>query len=83
MKSEDVEKICELNLEYLYLGALISSDNILTIQDAEEGLKKIEDTEKAVDESSLSAKKKMELKGFLERGRNILNGDIERFKKLT
>ena len=83
MKGEDIEKICELNLEYLYLGSLISSDNIMTIQDAEEGLKKIEGTEKAVDESSLSAKKKMELKGFLERGRNILNGDIERFKKLA
>lgn len=83
MKSEDIEKICELNLEYLYLGALISSDNILTIQDAEEGLKKIEDAEKAVDESSLSAKKKIELKGYFEKAKNILNGDIERFKKLT
>ena len=80
MTSKIIEEICENGLEYLYLASLITSDNILSIEDAEKALEEVEKGENAVKESNLTNEKKEEFYTFFKKARNILNGDIERFK---
>ena len=81
ISSKIIEEICEGGMEYLFLASLISSDNILTVEDAENGLKNIEKSEKAVKDANIPNKKKEEFNTFFEKARNILKGDIKRFKK--
>lgn len=80
MTSKIIEEICDNGLEYLYLASLITSDNILSIEDAEKALEEVEKGENAVKESNLTNEKKEEFYTFFNKARNILNGDIERFK---
>ena len=81
ISSKIIEEICEGGMEYLFLASLISSDNILTVEDAENGLKNIEKSEKAVKDASIPNEKKEEFYTFLKKGKVILLGDIKRFKK--
>lgn len=81
ISSKIIEEICEGGMEYLFLVSLISSDNILTVEDAENGLKYIEESEKAVKNANIPNKKKEEFNTFFGKARNILKGDIKRFKK--
>lgn len=78
---EIIETICESKMEYIFLASLISSDNILTIEDAEKSLQEIDDAENAVKESNLSDEKKDEFRDFFRKGREILKSDIEIFEK--
>ena len=78
--SKIIEEICTNGLEYLYLASLITSDNILSIEDAEKALEEVEKGENAVKESNLTNEKKEEFYTFFNKARNILNGDIEHFK---
>ena len=80
MTSKIIEEICTNGLEYLYLASLITSDNILSIEDAEKALEEVEKGENAVKESNLTNEKKEEFYTFFKKARNILNGDIEHFK---
>ena len=76
-----LDAICESKLEYLFLASLISSDNILTTEDAKKSLKYIDSVEKALEDATISDEKKEEFRNYIEKGRNILNKDIERFNK--
>ena len=76
-----IDAICESKLEYLFLASLISSDNILTAKDAKKSLKYIDSVEKALEDATISDEKKEEFRNYIEKGRNILNKDIERFNK--
>jgi hypothetical protein len=76
-----LDAICESKLEYLFLASLISSDNILTIKDAKKSLKYIDSVEKALEDATISDEKKEEFRDYIEKGRNILNKDIEQFNK--
>ena len=76
-----IDAICESKLEYLFLASLISSDNILTTEDAKKSLKYIDNIEKALEDATISDEKKEEFRNYIEKGRNILNKDIERFNK--
>ena len=76
-----IDAICESKLEYLFLASLISSDNILTTNDAKKSLKYIDSVEKALEDATISDEKKEEFRDYIEKGRNILNKDIERFNK--
>jgi len=69
------------SLEYLYLVSLISSDNILTKEDAEKSLKIINETFNAIDESTVSEDKKQEMRDYLNKGIDIIKQDIEYFEK--
>ena len=68
-------------MEYFYIVSLISSDNILTMEDAERGLKKIENGEKAVEGANISDEKKQEFYKYFKKCKKILKQDINRFKK--
>lgn len=81
ISKEIIETICESKMEYIFLASLISSDNILTIEDAEKSLQEIDDAENAVKESNLSDEKKDEFRDFFRKGREILKSDIEIFEK--
>ncbi len=81
ISKEIIETICESKMEYIFLASLISSDNILTIEDAEKSLQEIDDAENAVKESNLSDEKKDEFRDFFRKGREILKSDIEFFGK--
>lgn len=81
MDSKGIELLCENQLEYLFLVSLISSDNILTLEDAENRLKNIDEAEAALKEANVPEKKKKEIEKYLAKGRRILKGDIEEFKK--
>lgn len=76
-----LDAICESKLEYLFLASLISSDNILTTKDAKKSLKYIDSVEKALEDATISDEKKEEFRDYIEKCRNILNKDIERFNK--
>ena len=78
----DIDIICRNSeTKYMFLASLISSDNILTIKDAEKSLSFISQIEKALDTASISDAEKDEIKKYLEKGKSILNADIERFKE--
>lgn len=79
--SKEIEVLCNINMEYFYLASLISNDNILSIEDAENGLKDIEIAENAVKEANISEDKKKEFYKYFKKGKKILNQDIENFKK--
>lgn len=78
----DIDIICRnKEIKYMLLVSLISSDNILTIEDAEKSLSFISQIEKALDTASISDAEKDEIKKYLEKGKSILSADIERFKE--
>jgi len=79
--SEEIELLCKMKMQYFYLASLISSDNILTIKDAEDGLKNIERGEKAVEGANISEERKNEFRDYFKKGREILENDIKRFKE--
>ena len=76
-----IDAICESKLEYLFLASLISSDNILTTEDAKKSLKYIDSVEKALEDATITEEKKEEFRNYIEKGRDILKKDIERFNK--
>ena len=79
---KDIDKICETKeLKYLFLAALISSDNATTKEEAERNLEFISSFENALDDSTVSNDEKEEIRNFLKKGKEILNADIERFKE--
>ena len=78
--SEEIELLCHINMEYFYLGTLISSDNIDTIEDVEKKLRCIKHGEDAVRNAKISEKKKEEFFNYFEKAKDILKGDIERFR---
>ena len=55
---EALEAICRNGLEYMLMVSIISSDNIITIKDAEEAIDTINSLEKAVEASALDSEKK-------------------------
>jgi len=67
-------------IRYLFLVSLISSDNILTIEDAEANLARIDEVETAVNAGDLSDELEKEIRKYIKDGRKILNQDIESFK---
>ena len=75
-----IDEITGNGLEYMFLVSMISSDNILTIEDAEKSLEEIENVEKALPLTSIPNNKKEEFEEYIKKGRKILNADIERFK---
>ena len=78
--AEFIDEITGNGLEYMFLVSMISSDNILTIEDAEKSLEEIENVEKALPFTSIPNNKKEEFEEYIKKGREILNADIERFK---
>ena len=79
---QDIDKICEnKELKYLFLAALISSDNTTTKEEAERNLEFISSFENALNNSTVSNDEKEEIRNFLKKGKEILNADIERFKE--
>ena len=79
--SEEIEILCRINMEYFYLGSLISSDKILTIEDAKKGLEYIGNGEKAVENAKISDEKKKEFYNYFKKAKRILRHNIEEFKK--
>lgn len=67
------------SIKYLFLVSLISSDNILSIEDAEKALALIDDVESAINEGDVSDDIKKEVEKYIINGRKILKQDIERF----
>lgn len=78
--AELIDEITGNGLEYMFLGSMISSDNIRTIEDAEKSLESIENVEKALPLTVISNDKKKEFEEYIKKGKEILNADIERFK---
>jgi len=68
-------------MENLFLVSLISSDNILTKEDAEKSLKMIDNIEKALEFTTIDDSKKYYFEEYIENGRKILKRDIEQFNK--
>ena len=81
LTGKDIDIICQHNFEYQFMVSLISSDNINSIKDAEKSLDFINEVENALKTASISESKKMEFRKYIKQGREILNADIERFKK--
>lgn len=67
---------------YMMLGSIISADNVLTIEEAEEGLSFLTLFESELNCSDKTQEEKDKLLEFVQQGRQILNRDIEHFKKI-
>ena len=80
--SDDIELLCKINEERFYFDTLLNTDNILSLEDAEEKLKRIEKEKKAVEKAKISPNKKKEFNIFFEKGESIMRDKIEQFKKL-
>lgn len=65
----------------MLLGSLISSDNILTIKDAKNKLKKLKEIEKALKSADITEEKQNEIKEYVEKGKEILNKNIENIRE--
>lgn len=76
-----IDEITGNGLEYLLLTSMISSDNINSIEDAENSLKQINEIERALPHTNIPEDKVEEYKRFIKKGKNILNNDIKRFKE--
>ena len=81
MEAKIIEEICKKGLEYAMLGSLISSDNILTEVDAYGALEAIHEVETALYDANIDEDKKREIRKFLNKGKDILVADIQRFKE--
>ena len=51
--SEDIELLCKINEERFYFDILLNTDNILSLEDAEEKLKRIEREEKEIEKAKI------------------------------
>ena len=78
---EALEVVCRNGLEFMLMVSIISSDNIRTVKDVENALSTIDSLETAVETSALNNEKKEWFKEQIKKGKDILNGDIERLKK--
>lgn len=78
MDKEFVKELCQNGLEYMFLGSLISSDNIITKKDATDMLNHVLDFEQALNESDLDKTKKDELANYILKAKEILNNDISK-----
>ena len=81
LTGKDIDILCQYNFEHQFMVSLISSDNINSIKDAEKSLDFMNEVENALKTASISELKKMEFIKFINKGKEILNADIERFKK--
>ena len=73
-----IEEICEQGLEYLILGGLISADANMTDEDREENINSLEGFKNAIKESSLDDNKKTQLIEYAEKGKEILQNELEK-----
>jgi hypothetical protein len=78
MDKEFVKELCQNGLEYMFIGSLISSDNIITKKDATDMLNHVLDFEQALNESDLDKTKKDELANYILKAKEILNNDISK-----
>ena len=76
-----VEEICESEMLYLVLVSMISSDNILTKEDAEKSLVEADEFEEATKKADIPDDKREFIMEHLKKAREILNADIERFEE--
>lgn len=67
---------------YMMLGSIISADNVMTIEEAEEGLSFLCLFEQELQNSDKTQEEKDKLLEFVEKGKQILNQDIEHFKTI-
>ena len=81
LTGKDIDIICHNNFEHQFMVSLISSDNVNSIKDAEKSLDFINEVENALKTASISESKKMEFSEYINKGKEILNAEIERFKK--
>jgi hypothetical protein len=81
LTGKDIDIICQHNFEYQFMVSLISSDNINSIEDAEKSLDFLNEVENALKTASISESKKTEFIKYIKKGKEILNADIENFKK--
>lgn len=80
---ELIEELAKDEMVYsLFFVSLISSDTILTIEDAEISMEILEETDKAIDEADITDELKKKFKNFVKDGIKICKKDIKRLKKI-
>ena len=80
--SDFIEELAKDETTYaLFFVSLISSDNILTKEDAEVSLGILEEIDKVIDDANISDEMKEKFKKYTKDGISICKEDIKRFKK--
>ena len=80
---ELIEGLAKDEMVYsLFFVSLISSDTILTIEDAERSMKILKETDKAIDEADITDELKKKFKNLVKDGIKICKKDIKEFKKV-
>jgi len=75
-----VESLHESGMFYFVLVSLISSDSILTKEDAEKSIETLSKLEKELEISELSTRMKNKYKKKIKECYEVLNSDLERFE---
>ena len=67
---------------YMMLVSVISADNVMTIEEAEEGLSFLSLFQQELQKSDKTQEEKDKLLEFVKKGKEILKQDIDNFKKI-
>lgn len=79
-KDNIIELLHESGFIYLMFGSLISSDKLLSVKDCEKSIKELERLNEALKEANIEENKRKEYQDFIDKGFDIVNRDLKRFK---
>ena len=77
---EVLETLKKNDTLYLLLASLISSDNIVDEESAQNRLHMVEEVEKAVPKTDFTDEMKENVMSYITKAKDILNKDISRFR---
>ena len=83
MEKEKVNFLEELHKSgfiYLMLGSLISSDSLLSVEDCEKSLERLEKLNEELKTADIEEEKKQEYQDFIDRGFEIVKRDLNQFQ---
>ena len=75
-----IEVLHENNTMYFYLGLLISSDNLYTLDDYEKSLTKLYELKNNIDSANINDEQKNKYLTYIDEGINILKQEMKQFK---
>ena len=75
-----IEVLHENNTIYFYLGCLISSDNLYTLDDYEKSLTKLYELKNNIDSANINDEQKNKYLTYIDEGINILKQEMKQFK---
>lgn len=77
-----IEKLHDSGFIFLVFGSMISADNLTNVSSCEIALKQMKLFDEALKTANIDKESKIKYQDFIDRGFNIINSDLEKFKKM-